>query len=447
MLFSFLKYLQPVTYFSLKREDNSSIYPIYSLLPNNVQHYLEPDLDFVSEHAKAYDLSWQAIQKGYVGDSITYYEFEKIPIIDEYHFIRKYFNQAWVYYVLLIRILSFKNPIRELSYFSKTRHIKRCNLAKNPVIYPDYNQFQSNLIKVNPLVSVIIPTLNRYLYLKDVLSNLEQQDYKNFEVIIVDQSEPFQKEFYKDFKLNIKLIYQEEKALWLARNIAIKQSKGDYILLFDDDSLIDKNWIYEHLKCLDFFQADISSGVSISKAGAKIPDNYSYFLISSQLDTGNVLLPKRVFKQIGLFDRQFEQQRMGDGEFGLRAYLSGLRNISNPYAKRLHLKVNSGGLREMGSWDGFRPKKWFAPRPIPSVLYLYRKYYGNKSARLAMLKIIPSSIMPYRYKSKSYLMLIGSFISILISPIILFQVNKSWQLASKKLKEGDKIEKLSNDRH
>jgi glycosyltransferase involved in cell wall biosynthesis len=29
-----------------------------------------------------------------------------------------------------------------------------------------------------PLVSVIIPTLNRYVYLKDVMEDLEKQDYK-----------------------------------------------------------------------------------------------------------------------------------------------------------------------------------------------------------------------------------------------------------------------------
>jgi glycosyltransferase involved in cell wall biosynthesis len=264
----------------------------------------------------------------------------------------------------------------------------------------------------------------------------------NFEVIVVDQSEPFQKEFYDEFDLNINLIYQKEKALWLARNKAIKESQGEHILLFDDDSRVDADWITQHLKTLDFFQADLSSGVSISTQGAKVPANYAHFGISSQLDTGNVLLKKEVFRQIGLFDRQFEKQRMGDGEFGLRAYLANYKNISNPYAKRLHLKVGSGGLRQMGSWDGFRPKKWLDPRPIPSVVYLFRKYHGNKAARLALLKTVPSSIMPYRYKSNSALMLVGVIISILISPLILIQVLKSWSLASNKIKDGSRIDKL-----
>jgi GT2 family glycosyltransferase len=240
----------------------------------------------------------------------------------------------------------------------------------------------------------------------------------------------------------LKVIQQTEKALWLARNRAIQLAKGDYILLYDDDSRVDADWITQHIKTLDYFKADISSGVSISTEGGEVPAHYSFFHISSQLDTGNVLLKKEVFGKIGLFDRQFEKQRMGDGEYGLRSYLNGFLNVSNPYAKRLHLKVGSGGLREMGSWDGFRPKKWFSPRPIPSVLYLFRKYHGNKRAKLALLKTVPPSIIPYKFKRNKPMLLIGVFLSVFLLPVILIQVCKSWKLSSQKLKEGAKIEYL-----
>lgn len=440
MPFRFLNYLQPTHYFRLFRKNKSSVFPMVNELGKGLE---ELDHGYQSPIAKNYDQSWRLVQKGYIGDADTYKKFKKLPVIDEYRFVRKNFHKAWVFYVLLIRLVTFKNPIVELSAYVKTRQVKRVDEHQHPITHPEYNDFKSELIQQQPLVSVIIPTLNRYRYLKDVLKDLELQEYRNFEVIVVDQSEPFQNEFYEEFQLNINLIYQEEKALWLARNTAIKQSKGEYVLLFDDDSRVDKDWITQHLKTLDFFKADLSSGVSISTQGAKVPANYAHFGISSQLDTGNVLLKKELFRQIGLFDRQFEKQRMGDGEFGLRAYLTGYKNISNPYAKRLHLKVGSGGLRQMGSWDGFRPKKWLDPSPIPSVIYLFRKYHGNKAARLALLKTVPSSIMPYRYKSNSVMMLIGVLISIVISPLVFFQVWKSWALASTKLKEGPMIKKIS----
>ena len=442
MLFDFLKYLQPTHYFALLRKDKNSVFPIPESLPSNIQVQLNLDNNYESVKSQEYDLSWQALQKGYIGNAKTYTSFKKLPIKDEYRFIRKYFNAVWALYVLILRLLSFKNPFTEFPAWFASRNTKRSNYLQTPIKYLDWENFDSNLLKENPLVSVVIPTLNRYEYLKDVLKDLEKQDYKNVEVIVVDQSEPFQKEFYTDYKLNINIIHQEEKALWLARNRAIRKSKGDLLLLFDDDSRVEKDWISNHIKSLDFFKATISSGVSISTVGAEVPQNYSFFRVSDQLDTGNVLLKKEVFKQIGLFDRQFEKQRMGDGEFGLRAHLQGFLNISNPYAGRLHLKVGTGGLRQMGSWDGFRPKKWFGPRPVPSVVYSFRKYFGNYRTVLSLYRTIPPSIMPYRFKRNKKLMLLGSLISVIIFPVILLQVLRSWKLASIKLKQGSLIEKL-----
>lgn len=441
MPFSFLKYLQPTHYFRLPTNVGVSVFPIVACLPDEVVQQLDWDDAYTSQLARDYDLSWQAVQAGFISADDKYNNFEAVSIRDNYHFIRKQFHPVWVFYVMLMRLLTFHNPLREFKGWMVTSHIRQTKSVK-PISNPKLEFFQSALIAQETLVSVIIPTLNRYDYLKDVLGDLEKQDYSYFEILVVDQSDPYQPLFYKSFNLNIRVIRQEEKALWLARNTAIKQAKGNYLLMFDDDSRVAFDWISNHLKCLDYFKADISSGVSISQVGAKVPKNYSYFRLSDQLDTGNVLISKDVFKRVGLFDRQFEKQRMGDGEFGLRCYLDGILNVSNPYAKRLHLKVGTGGLREMGSWDAFRPSSFFAPRPIPSVLYYFRKYYGNSAARRALLRTIPLSIMPYQFKKNKPLLLIGVLLSILLLPVVLIQVMRSWRLASEKLKEGDRIERL-----
>lgn len=436
MIFTFLKYIRPTYYFQLKIINGGFIFPVLEKLPEDIIKVLFPDKGFQSKLSITYDQSWQAIQLGYIGNAETYSSFEKLPLQDEYRFLKKYFHPVWSLYVLLLRILGFHNPINEVSAYWKNRKVPRSNYMKRPLSYPDWENYQSPLVKASPLVSVIIPTLNRYKYLNDVLQDLEKQDYPNFEVIVVDQSEPYQADFYKGYDLKMRIIHQEEKALWLARNTAIKESQGDLYLLFDDDSRVAPDWITKHVKCLDFFGAQLSSGISISKVGDKVPENYRFFRVSDQLDTGNVLIKREVFQKIGLFDRQFEKQRMGDGEFGLRAYLAGFLNISNPYAERLHLKVGTGGLRQMGSWDGFRPKNWFAPRPIPSVLYFYRRYYGPDRSLWSMLKTVPPSVIPYRFKKSKKMMFLGIFISILLFPIVLFQVVRSWQLASQKLKQG-----------
>ena len=133
-----------------------------------------------------------------------------------------------------------------------------------------------------------------------------------------------------------------------------------------------------------------------------MPENYSFFCWSDQFDSGNAMVRRKVMGKCGMFDRQFDRQRMGDGEFGLRAYLNGFKLLSNPQAKRIHLKVSAGGLRQWGNWDAFRPEKLFASKPIPSVLYYYRKYFPKKSVFLALAIGLLPSMIPYRLKTNKY---------------------------------------------
>ena len=434
-MFRFLKYLQPTSYFSIKRENQGYIFPKEEL-------QIQEDNRYRSNLAKQYDAAWQAIHKGYLGEAETYTVKQEVPVYDEYVFIRKNFSTFWVFYVLIVRLLSLKNPFNEMYCWLKTSKVKRAKLFENPIKQEGYGDFESSLVKEQQKVTVVIPTLNRYKYLKDVLKDFEQQDYKNFEIIVVDQSEPLNEAFYKEFNLDIKLVPQKEKALWLARNTAVKNASGELIALSEDDVRINSDWISQHLKCLDFFKADISAGVFYPE-GKSIPKESSYFKVASQFATGNAMLYKHVFKSIGLFDRQFEKQRMGDGEFGMRAYLNGFKSVSNPLASCIDVKAEVGGLREMGSWDAFRTSKLFAPRPIPSVLYFFRRYFGNSASRKALLRTVPMSIMPYAFKKNKPMLIVGALVSILILPLVIFQVIKSWRLATKKLNEGPLIESLS----
>ncbi len=434
MLFKFLKYLQPTSYFSLKN-NNSSIFPDTSLFPNEFLEKLDKDTSFKSVIATNLDLSWQAIQFGYIGDLNSLNKNEEIPLEDEYRFVRKYFNPVWSNYCLVLRVLSFKNSIKEFKAWLKSRNMKRKAPLYGVLKIKDWYSFESELLKNSPKISVIIPTLNRYAYLEKVLNDFEQQDYKNFEILIVDQSDKFNKDFYNQFDLDIQLIRQEEKALWLARNTAISNSKGTLIALSEDDVRIKPDWLTTHIKCLDFFDADISAGVFYPE-GSTIPIERSFFAIAKQFATGNAMLYKDVFKKVGLFDRQFEKGRMGDGEFGLRCYLAGYKSVSNPFASCIDVKANTGGLREMGSWDAYRPTNWFSPRPVPSVLYYYRKYFGSKLAIFELLKSVPPSIIPYQFKRNKKYLIFGFCFSIIIFPLILFQVLRSWKLASIKLKQG-----------
>lgn len=246
MIFNFLEYLKPTWYFNIKPAIDFGYFPIEKQLTDSGSS-LQKDERYQSEMAKERDLAWTAFQQGGISNTnepgFDIWQKSKIPVYDEYVFLRKNFHQAWVIYVLFMRLITFNNPFREMVCFFKTRKIKRMDYAKNHVTYSDYDAFESTLLKENPLISVIIPTLNRYEYLEAVLKDLENQTYKNFEVIIVDQTDAFKEDFYQGWNLNLRYWFQQEKALWRARNEAIQVSKGDYVLLYDDDSLVENNWI------------------------------------------------------------------------------------------------------------------------------------------------------------------------------------------------------------
>src|SRR5690606_25512160 len=157
-------YLQPTHYFQRFKSDGQSVFPKVAALPPYILAVLEKDPQFKSATAQDYDLSWQAVKKGYIGEVATYSHFEPLSVYDNYVFIRKYFHPAWVLYVLVVRLLSFCNPIAELKGWLQTRPISRKVVHEHIIEYPEWDTTSSSLIASQPKISVVIPTLNRYSY-------------------------------------------------------------------------------------------------------------------------------------------------------------------------------------------------------------------------------------------------------------------------------------------
>lgn len=446
MIFRFLQYVRPIWYYNLRPLKDNGYFPdeIDAL---KAGFKLTLDKGFRSSEAQLRDFAWRAFQMGCISverkSGIHIWKSVNLPLQDEYRFIRKNFHYAWVYYVFLLRLITLNNPIKEILAFLRTHSVRREDFLRDPVMQKDYQLFESDLIRETPLVSVIIPTLNRYEYLKNVLKDFENQTYSNFEVIVIDQTDNYQADFYAGWNLHLTHEHQQEKALWKARNHAIRKAQGEFILMSEDDIEIPPDFIENHLKAIDYFKCDVSCGVFFPKHSV-MPKQKSYFRYADQFATGNAMLRRELFAAVGLFDRQFEKQRMGDGEFGLRLYLAGFVLISNPISFCYDIKAPSGGLRQMGSWDAWRPKSLFAPRPVPSVLYLSRKYFGDKLSIYALLIAVLPSVVPYKFKQYKIFKLISFLLLPLLLPVIGYQVYKSWLLASRKIKQGALIDVIAD---
>ena len=97
---------------------------------------------------------------------------------------------------------------------------------------------------MNPKVSVIIATYNRYDSLLIAIESVKNQTYKNIELIVVNDASTDHR-YYSLQENGFKLIHLKENTKYLfgfpcsgyVRRIGIENSTGDYIAILDDDDM------------------------------------------------------------------------------------------------------------------------------------------------------------------------------------------------------------------
>jgi len=106
-----------------------------------------------------------------------------------------------------------------------------------------------------PLVSVIVPCYNSGFYLAEALNSMSAQTYGNWECIIIDDgSTDNSKEIalaYAKKDKRFKYIHQENQGVSVARNNAITNSSGKYILPLDADDKISAQYLAEAVKVME----------------------------------------------------------------------------------------------------------------------------------------------------------------------------------------------------
>lgn len=104
-----------------------------------------------------------------------------------------------------------------------------------------------------PLVTVYIPTYNRIKLLKRAVKSVQDQTYKNLEIIIVDDcstdgTHEYLEQLAKDDKRVRYFLKEINSGACVSRNIAIENATGEFITGLDDDDYYDLNRINEFVK-------------------------------------------------------------------------------------------------------------------------------------------------------------------------------------------------------
>jgi glycosyltransferase involved in cell wall biosynthesis len=209
----------------------------------------------------------------------------------------------------------------------------------------------------NPLVSIWMAAYNGADYIARAIESVLIQNYRNFELIVVDDgSTDCTAEIVHGFKNEpIKYFFKENGGAASARNFALKKSSGSFIVILDSDDMMTPDFIARHLQvfeqhpetdlvyCDDCIIDEMDKPIRVLSKPEYSERNA---LISDLFRCGWALLPfrtcmrKSVFDKIGHYDERLIMSE--DYDMMRRFVKAGLKMRHLPAALYLrHLTANS----------------------------------------------------------------------------------------------------------
>ena len=140
-----------------------------------------------------------------------------------------------------------------------------------------------------PLVSVLIPSHNRFEYLQNAIESVQQQNYSNIEIIVINDCST-QEEYYTHvFDNNVtKLDLKENQKDVLGyisaghiRNFGLKVANGKYVAFLDDDDIWLPNKLSSQIALLEASKNKMSATDGLIGKGVYNP-NKEYLIYNEE---------------------------------------------------------------------------------------------------------------------------------------------------------------------
>jgi len=149
---------------------------------------------------------------------------------------------------------------------------------------------------MSPKISIIIPTYNRYLYLEKAIKSIQNQDFTDYEVLVVDDGSTDNTKRAMTLVCRederIKYFYQKNSGRSAARNLGINNAANKWLLFLDsDDMLADNALSFLASKIEDYPEAAMIGGTYIVIDEYDAPTKISGFEIKKGLREGKVSDP------------------------------------------------------------------------------------------------------------------------------------------------------------
>jgi GT2 family glycosyltransferase len=223
-------------------------------------------------------------------------------------------------------------------------------------------------LKTKTNISVIVPTLNRVDVILDTLSDIRVQRFRDYEVIVIDQSDEPNSEvadYLSDFHVPTRYCHVTHfRGLPQARNYGLSLARGNVIVYIDDDIRCGPDFLQAHVEAHhQTGAAMVAGGITeakgdVTKRGATGSFIYwtatpirNYHLNKEgwclHAPGGNFSVRRSVLDSLGGFDDYLSigAALYEETDFGLRLQKAGYRCWFAPKAHLTHLAAPMGGCR------------------------------------------------------------------------------------------------------
>ncbi len=147
-----------------------------------------------------------------------------------------------------------------------------------------------------PKYSFVIPVYNRPDELDELLESLVHQEYKDFEVIVVEDGSTQRSESivnkYKDH-IDIEYLYKENEGQGFARNYGFANAKGAYFIVLDSDCTVPSKYLQSVDRFLHNNDVDAFGGPDTDDSSFTVIQRAINHTMTSLFTTGGIRGNKR----------------------------------------------------------------------------------------------------------------------------------------------------------
>ncbi len=290
-----------------------------------------------------------------------------------FNFVGQHYKKAR----LLILFFCFLKYEKRFPLFSFLKALFRPSFFRLSIELPGHQFSELVNISNSEKIDVIIPTLGRPEYLKNVLIDLKNQQKKPEKVIIVEQNPAPNSNSELMYLTNeewpFRIIHHftHQTGACKARNIALKEVSSDCVFFADDDIRFKEDLLAEALSKMQKLNID-ALNLNTLQPGEKT--EFSKLKQWGAFASGASIVETIFAKKVN-FSLAFEHGFGEDYDYGMKLRNLGCDIIYHPDLILQHLKAPTGGFRNIS--NDVEPSRELKPKPSPTFMLLVKRHYNT----------------------------------------------------------------------